>query len=296
MKNTTLKGCTLKRKHSSEVGCTSYPVMKYGKENEFCFEIPDSFNGGGVSPSRLGSSPLQPEKTVCVDCAIGPPRPVPQFDESIPGVLGSSSNCDVVEGALPLPRSCSPCQDLVLPPNGRPGVHIESANLPASLTGNMGPSYVIDHQGNTLPPNGDVLDRPCSLLGALVTSNCSTASASPMGAVDHPPGKLWSSVVKQNSPGCGVRVCWSEAGPEGMLGCDLDSFVASAVWFCLDDWGGDSAGKGFSVTCADLLHRSYWFSSMVLKEVAAGMSESLKQMQGPGLCFVYYLEQAADAK
>ncbi|GMH24768.1 hypothetical protein Nepgr_026611 [Nepenthes gracilis] len=63
-------------------------------------------------------------------------------------------------------------------------------------------------------------------------------------------------------PNGGVRVCWSETGPEGMLGCDLVGrccrFAAYAEWFCHDDWSGDSA------------------------EVAAGMSESLKEMQGLG--------------
>ncbi|GMH19836.1 hypothetical protein Nepgr_021677 [Nepenthes gracilis] len=108
---------------------------------------------------RLGFSPRLPEKAVCVDCAPGPPSPDPPVDVSFPGVPGSPNNCDVVEGALPLPRSCSPGQDFMLPPDGRPGVHFESAILPASSTGNMGPSCVINHQGNALPPYGDVLDR-----------------------------------------------------------------------------------------------------------------------------------------
>ncbi|GMH16148.1 hypothetical protein Nepgr_017989 [Nepenthes gracilis] len=54
------------------------------------------------------------------------------------------------------------------------------------------------------------------------------------------------------------------------------SFAACAEWFCHEDWGGDSTGESFSATCVGLLHRSYLFSSLVLKEVAAGMSESLK--------------------
>ncbi|GMH00837.1 hypothetical protein Nepgr_002676 [Nepenthes gracilis] len=159
---------------------------------QFCFELPDSFNDGGGSPSRLGSPPRLPEKAVCVDCAPGPPSPDPPLDESFHGVPGSPSNAMLWKEL---------CLCLGLSPLARPSCFLLIVGRECILSQLFSLLPRQESWDNALPPHGDVLDRPCSLAGAPVTSSGSNASANPMGAVDRPLGMLSSSVVKQNSPG-----------------------------------------------------------------------------------------------